>query len=296
MIKRKARERYFGSVVLNQPNAFESEKYKHIASVALYGSKKGNRVISVCSSGMNIGKTSVMVNMAVVFAQQGYKVLLVDGDLRMPSCEGFWNIQPGGLGLVDIVMDGVSVEDCIIQPVPSFDNLHMLPCGTKPKIPSIIFAQNEFPALVEKLKGMYDIILFDAPPLSFASELMDILKVSTEVIIVTRAGITQRDYFLDLIQTLQTADIKITGVCLNAYIDQRRGKKGSYGYGYEYYSGKNGDSDDLTSIVSHVGLLTSRRTYYRRRYEKDMKYRGKRASGPKLPRIYPYLKEDEQNT
>ena len=95
MIKRKEKERYFGSVVLRQPNSFESEKYKHIASTALFGTKKKNRVISVCSTGKNIGKTSVMVNLAVVFAQQGKKVLLIDGDLRMPYCESLFNLEHG---------------------------------------------------------------------------------------------------------------------------------------------------------------------------------------------------------
>ncbi|MDY4799032.1 MAG: polysaccharide biosynthesis tyrosine autokinase, partial [Bullifex sp.] len=234
MIKRKEKERYFGSVVLRQPNSFESEKYKHIASTALFGTKKKNRVISVCSSGMNIGKTSVMVNLAVVFAQQGKKVLLIDGDLRMPSCESFFNLEHGGLGFVDVLVDDVPLEECIVQPVAELSTLHLLPCGTKPKVPSIVFAQESFPAVMEKLRGMYDIVMFDAPPVNFAAEFMDIVSVSDEVLIVARAGITQKEYMSEVIETVKNTNVRITGVCLNAYVDQKGGKKQSYGYGYEY--------------------------------------------------------------
>ena len=296
MIKRKEKERYFGSVVLRQPNSFESEKYKHIASTALFGTKKKNRVISVCSSGMNIGKTSVMVNLAVVFAQQGKKVLLIDGDLRMPSCESFFNLEHGGLGFVDVLVDDVPLEECIVQPVAELSTLHLLPCGTKPKVPSIVFAQESFPAVMEKLRGMYDIVMFDAPPVNFAAEFMDIVSVSDEVLIVARAGITQKEYMSEVIETVKNTNVRITGVCLNAYVDQRGGKKKSYGYGYEYYSGPGSDSENISGIVKKISIFTSRRSFYRRRYKHDLSYRSKRKLTDKLPRIYPFIKEEGSDT
>ena len=140
-----------------------------------------------------------MVNISVSFAQQGYKVLLVDGDLRMPSCETFFNIEGAGYGIVDAVMDNVPLNECIIQPIPNFENLHLLPCGTRPKVPSVVFAQESFTNVLNNLKERYDIIVIDAPPLTFASELLNILNVSTAAICVLRAGISQKDYFEDLI-------------------------------------------------------------------------------------------------
>ena len=296
MIKRREKERYFGSVVLRQPNSFESEKYKHIASTALFGTKKKNRVISVCSSGKNIGKTSVMVNLAVVFAQQGNRVLLVDGDLRMPSCETFFNLQHGGLGFVDVLVDDVPLDECIVQPVAELSSLHLLPCGTKPKVPSLVFSQDSFPGVMEKLRGMYDIIMFDAPPINFASEFMDILSVSDEVLIVARAGITQKDYMAEMLETVRKTNIRITGVCLNAYVDQRGGKKHSYGYGYEYYSGPGSASENISSVVKRISIFTSRRSFYQRRYKMDLNYRTKRKLSDKVPRIYPYHKEESSDT
>lgn len=294
MLKRKAHERYFGSVVLNQPNSFESERYKHIASTALFGNKGRKRVISVCASEKNIGKTSVMVNISVSFAQQGYKVLLVDGDLRMPSCETFFNIEGAGYGIVDAVMDNVPLNECIIQPIPNFENLHLLPCGTRPKVPSVVFAQESFTNVLNKLKERYDIIVIDAPPLTFASELLNILNVSTAAICVLRAGISQKDYFEDLMNTLKGTSVNILGVCLNGYIYQRGHNSGSYGYGYGYYSQKTDDVEGIKSIVKGVGLFSSRRRYYRKRYKQDMKYREKKSNFAKVERIYPYL--DKENT
>ena len=156
------------------------------------------------------------------------------------------------------------------------------------------FAQESFTNVLNNLKERYDIIVIDAPPLTFASELLNILNVSTAAICVLRAGISQKDYFEDLMNTLKGTSVNILGVCLNGYIYQRGHNSGSYGYGYGYYSQKTDDVEGIKSIVKGVGLFSSRRRYYRKRYKQDMKYREKKSNFAKVERIYPYL--DKENT
>ena len=100
----------------------------------------------------------------------------------------------------------------------------------------------------------------------------------------------------EVIETVKNTNVRITGVCLNAYVDQKGGKKQSYGYGYEYYSGSGSDSENISSIVKKISIFTSRRSFYRRRYKHDLSYRSKRKLTDKLPRIYPFIKEEGSDT
>ncbi len=284
MLKPQRKERYLGSVVLNNPTSFEAERYKLIASTFIFNQKKGDkhRVVTVCSDDKNEGKTSVMANVAVSLTQNGYKVLLVDGDLRMPSCEQFFKIEHQVRGLCDIIMEGENINNCIVQPIAEVDNLHLLPCGTKPLIPSVIYSHENFASLIETVKDIYDIVLFDAPPLEYASELLSLVRFAPEVIIVSRAGISNKLVLAELIETLSNAGAKIAGVCLNALIFSN-GTKSGYGYGYS-----NKDKAAMASIMKRIPFYSSRKVYYRKRYKRDTKYRNKDASGVKIRPIHPY--------
>ena len=273
MIKVKQKNRYFGTVVHDNPSCFESERYKLIASPFIFGHKKEkeHRVVTVCSTEKNEGKTSVMANIAVALTQNGFRVLLVDGDLRMPSCEQFFNLEHQQRGLVDIVMDNENINNCIVQPLADIPTLHLLPRGSKPIIPSAVFAAPEFSTLVENLKLRYDIILFDAPPLEYASELLTLTQNAHEVLIVIRAGIANRVVLLDLINSFKSANVTVDGVCLNAVIYSHGVSHGSGGYGYGSYTNANDES--TKSIVKRIPFFASRKNYYRRRYKRDNKYR-----------------------
>ncbi len=289
MLKPKRKDRYFGSVVLNNPASFEAEKYKLIASSFIFNQKKGDkhRVVTVCSDDKNEGKTSVMANVAVSLTQNGYKVLLIDGDLRMPSCEQFFRIEHQVRGLCDIVIEGEDLNNCIVKPIAEVENLHLLPCGTKPLIPSVIYAHENFSALIEQVKEIYDIVLFDAPPLEYASELLSLVRFAPEVLIVSRAGISNKLVLSDMIESLRNAGAKISGVCLNALI-YSHGTKGSYGYGYSHASK---DKASMASVMKRIPFFSSRKVYYRKRYKRDTKYRDRGVSGVKIRPSHPYAPE-----
>jgi len=222
---------------------------------------------------------------AVALTQNGYKVLLVDGDLRMPSCEQFFNLEHQVRGLCDVILEGEDINSCIIQPIAEVPELHLLPCGTKPLIPSVIYSDEHFASLMETLKGIYDIVLFDAPPLEYASELLSLVRIAPEVLLVTRAGISNKVVVSEMIESLKNAGAKISGVCLNALI-YSHGTKGAYGYGYSY---SHKDKSAMESVMKNVPFYSSRKVYYRKRYKRDNFYREKNKSrGVKNRAIHPY--------
>ena len=286
MLKVRKNDRYVSSVVLSSPSSFESEKYKLIASNIIFGRASNNRVITVCSTDKNEGKTSVMANMAIALTQNGYNVLLVDGDLRMPSCEQYFNLEHQERGLVDIVMDGESLDGCIIQPFVDVEKLHLLPCGKKPAIPSMVYSAESFAKLVDTLKRRYDIILFDAPPLAYASELLALTKHAPEVLIVCRAGITNKNVLADMIETFRSSGATVIGACLNAVIASHGYGKSGYG-NYSYYASSK-DPQAMASIVKSIPWFSSRKMYYRRRYRRDERYRGSRSTQKKIRPTHPF--------
>lgn len=269
LISEKLRNRYFGCVVFNEPLSFETERYKLLASNLIFGNRIQRKTIVVSSSNKNVGKTSVMCNIAASLATSGYRVLLMDGDLRMPSCEAFFGYSRAERGLVDVLFESYDYRKCLIAPQENMD-LYLLPPGANVKLPSLVLKSGKFAELLVELEKEFDYILIDAPPLIYASELLAVAKVAKDVMIVSRAGIDTRTELLELIDSFKTIDANILGVCINGYIYSRsRSASSRYGYGY-------GDKDSQKAVES-VSVLPflSRRSYYRRRFQRDLRYRTK---------------------
>ena len=137
-------------VVYNDPLSFEAERYKLIANNISFGTLRSHqRIFSITSPGMGEGKSSVAANIATSMAMNGLKVLLIDGDLRLPQVETFFNIKKSSKGLVDVVTTGISVEEVIVQPLGDVPTLHILPPGFTPPLPSAIFNSVEYVELLD---------------------------------------------------------------------------------------------------------------------------------------------------
>ncbi len=266
LMRKKSHNRYFGCVVSHEPMSFEAERYKLIASNMVYGDLLKGKCITISSASKNVGKTSAMCNIAASLALSGNKVLLLDGDVRMPSCEAFFGYTRSEKGFVDALLDGDDFHKYLIQPSVDLKNLHLLPAGNSKKISSFAFKSQLFQSLLDTIQGEYDYILVDAPPLVYGSELLAIAKCAKDVVIIARAGIDTTPEVKELISSFKSIDANVVGVVLNGYITPNFGNKGRYGYGYD-----SNDKESMKSIAR--GYFVSRRSYYRHRYKRDMHYR-----------------------
>jgi len=277
LMKVSPKDKYPTLTVYSDPLSFESERFKLVANM-LY-SDEGKKVFSITSCAMAEGKSTIIGNIALSFAQMGSKVLIIDGDLRLPSMERFFRLKHREIGLVDYVGGNITLEECILQPFAEVNNLHLLPPGVPPLVPSAIFSNPTYIKMIKYLRTVYDFIIIDAPPLDSASELLSISKQVDGLIITVRAGVTTKGALSDLVSSLQTGKVPITGIVFNGVIP---GSTGSYGYGYGYgkrygsYSyrytsyGNSGDSKKMR-------VLSKRRnsSWYRRKYKKDLVLRGR---------------------
>lgn len=282
-------------MVRTHPNSFEAERLKLIANM-IY-SMDGKKVFSITSSSMAEGKSMIVANISLALAQLGNKVLVVDGDLRLPSMERFFRLEHQSVGLVDAVTSGVSLEDCIVQPLEDVSTLHLLPAGSSPLVPAAIFSNPRYISWTKRLSNIYDYIIIDAPPLDAASELLAIAKHVDGLIITVRAGVTSRIALRDLLESLINANVQLAGFVFNGVMPSKHSRYGTYGYSVSYKMGKT-----ERKFGRKYRYLPRRRTasWYRKRYKQDVKVRGKlpalftpvRAFGPHAP--YMSLKEMEE--
>ena len=260
-------------IVRNHPNSFEAERLKLIANM-IY-SMNDKKVFSITSSAMAEGKSMIVANISLALAQLGNKVLVVDGDLRLPSMERFFRLEHQKVGLVDVVTSGVSMEDCIVQPLEDVNTLHLLPAGSSPLVPAAIFSNPRYISWMKALSKVYDYIIIDVPPLDAASELLAIAKHVDGLIITVRAGVTSRNALRDLLESLRNANIQLAGFVFNGVMPSKHSRYGS-SYGYSTYYRKG----SYSKAERKYRYFPRRRTasWYRKRYKRDVRVRGKLPS------------------
>lgn len=280
MMKVSENDKYPTLSVYNDPLSFESERFKLVANM-LYN-KTDKKVFSITSCAMAEGKSTIIGNMALALAQMGSKVLVIDGDLRLPSMERYFRLKHREVGLVDFVTKKARLEDCLIQPFENTPTLHLLPPGNAPLVPAAIFSNPRYIQGIAYLENLYDFIIIDAPPLESASELLSISKHVDGLIITVRAGITSKGSLFDLVSNLKTANAPLIGFVFNGVLpgsssSYRYGYGKGYGYGYGHYAYRYGYAQGQGNARKNSrGHMRKRSTsWYRRRYKLDLKNRGK---------------------
>ncbi|WP_422479768.1 GumC family protein [Pleomorphochaeta sp. DL1XJH-081] len=287
-------------VVYNDPLSFESERYKLIANNISFVTLNGHqRLFSITSPGMGEGKSSVAANIATSMAMNGLRVLLIDGDLRLPQLETFFNLKKSAKGLVDVVTTEISVEEVIVQPLANVSTLHLLPPGFSPPLPSAIFNSVEYVQMIGHLMTVYDYILIDTPPLVFASELMSIAKHVDGIAINIRAGVTTKGGLRELLDNLELADVNVLGIIFNGVIESKMGghySNGRYysyqgsGYAKRYYSARYNTTE---GEAKKAAQSTKVRNGYRANFLKDLKRREKSRNTGTRNAILPFMEKRE---
>lgn len=270
-----------GLVVYNSPGSMFAERFVSISNNIVYSTPKKLQVISINSTEMNEGKTSLVCNIAASYAMVGKKVLVVDCDFRKPAVEAFFNLKTSKLGIVDAVMMNVPLEQCIIRPIQDLPDLHILPPGRGTRNPNALYSSSEFSEVLKKLRRYYDYIIIDSPPISYGSEFTNLSKNLDGFVLDVRAGVSTKNSLYSFAQELCFLQAPILGYILYGVIPSNHSVHGigasnyySYGgyYGHSkkssyYYSSKKTSSDSLYEQGSGS---------YRRIYKAELK---KRAAG-----------------
>ena len=195
---------------------------------------KNLKTILLTSTNAGEGKSFVSSNLAISFAQADKKVLLVDCDLRkgrvhklfrIPNTEGLSNLLTDKLENVHKYIRGTNVE-----------NLSIITCGTYPPNPSELLASQKNKRLVQNLRMMYDIVIFDGAPVGGLTDSVILSSFMDETLIVTKDGNTARADLANTKAALDKVGAKIAGIVFNMV-----GRKSSKYYNYYYYGEREDD-------------------------------------------------------
>ena len=188
------------------------------------------KTVVVTSASPGEGKTTTAANLAVTFAQQGMQVLLVDCDLRRSRLHKMFQV-PRDPGLTELILDHEVVAQ-VVRPTP-VDGLSVLTSGTLPPNPSELLGGARMESVLQMLQERYDMIVLDSPPLLAASD-ASVLGTKTDgVLLVVRAGQTERGAAQQAIQQLANVGARVIGAVLNDP-DAKVPQYGGY-YQYSYY-------------------------------------------------------------
>ncbi len=190
------------------------------------------RVFVLTSSVPGEGKTFNSANIAVSFAELGFKTLAVNCDLYKPQFHTVFSIQKSQ-GLTDIIAEGASFEECVVHDAIPGLPLDVLLGGPIAPNPAKLLCSDEFSNLLNVWRGMYDYVILDAPPVSAVADAAIVGKTSDGVILVTRYKVTREEFLKAAYKQLQMLEIGVIGIVMNGVI-QRDGHGYGYGYGYGY--------------------------------------------------------------
>jgi tyrosine-protein kinase Etk/Wzc len=190
------------------------------------------RTLMVTSPGASEGKSTVCANLAVTFAQQHMRVLLVDCDMRRSRLHTLFGAEriPG---LTEVLARQGTLEEAI-RPT-QVEGLHILPAGTLVPNISELLGGAGMRAVMAELSSRYDLVVVDTPPVLAAAD-AEILGVQTDaVLLVVRAGQTDRQPAQYAVQQLRAIGARVVGAVLNDP-EEKVADYGRYTYYYDYYS------------------------------------------------------------
>ena len=196
------------------------------------------KVIMITSTRPEEGKSSVASLTAIAFALNGSRVLLIDSDLRRPSIHLRFRMGKG-LGLSSVLSGKATSHEAITE-WPDLPNLHILPSGPVPPLPSELLGSAEMENLLTDLRASYDFVIFDTPPVLTVTDASLLSRLSDATIIIIRYGKAPRQVVQRSVDLLDRSGAHILGVAVN-FVDFKSPEYSEY-YGrkyYEYYRERN---------------------------------------------------------
>ena len=207
-----------------------AESYRTVRNGLLYASlDKPLRIIAVSSALPGEGKSTFSINLAVSFAREGKRVLVVDCDLRRPAQHRHFTTTSNHQGITDVLTGKLKVDEAIQEtPVP---NLSMLTSGSIPTDPARMIESLRLRQLLLDLQKGYDLVIVDTPPSMVVNDSIVISRVVDGIILIIEATTTARKLVSDMRDRFSSSGIEPIGLVLNKMDFHSSG----YGYYYKAY-------------------------------------------------------------
>ena len=200
-------------ISIERPQSQISEIYKGIrTNIEFSNIDKNIKVINITSTKQGEGKSTVIANLAVTFANSNKRVLILDGDLRNPTVHKMFQIS-NKKGLTDVLRGHKTFIECINT--TQVENLHVVACGTRPQNPSEILGSQRMKDLVKNLRDEYDYIFIDTPPIGIVTDAGIVSTYVDGTVFVVASQDAKVDRIVQAKKNLEVVNANILGVVLN---------------------------------------------------------------------------------
>ena len=250
-------EREKSFLFTNKTNSGFAESYFMMGAVLRNNAlgKKPYRLIFT-SSVAGEGKTTNAINTATVLADMGYKVLLIDLDMKKPNVARQLSIQAKHLGGTEAVIKGDPIEDNIFETPYGFD---VIPCSHSVRHTSKLLSSLRLEAFFEELNNTsYDYIIIDTAPAHIIADTSVIVKYADGLVLVIRQHFARLKVISDTIEGLKKSGANIIGSILNDVRVFNIGTGYAYkykygnGYGYYYSAKYHGNADSASRVDYYI--------------------------------------------
>lgn len=216
----------------------EVEEYYNSIRTNIQFSGQNIRVIALTSVQPGEGKSTTSTNLAVSFAQAGFKTLLIDADTRNSVLSGTFKATAKVSGLTSYLSGNAYLSEAICE--TNVPNLSVIPSGKTAPNPTTLLQNTNFTSMIDSLKEYYDYIIIDTPPIGLVIDAAIIAQKCDGTIIVTEAGAIKRKFIKKAKEQMEQSGATFLGIVLNK-VDSQLDSYGAYGnYGsYGSYGQKN---------------------------------------------------------
>lgn len=208
------------------PNSITLEQFRMVrANINFLMPDNRLQTIMFTSALPGEGKSTSAANVAIVFAQEGKKVLLIDADMRKPTLHYTFHTT-NSPGLSGVLAKQWNLFDVLKK--TNVEGMHLITSGEIPSNPAELLASKSMDALLEEIKGRFDIIILDTPPVLGIVDAQILSNKCDGTILVISAGSTKKESALKAKNVLQTSRANLIGTVLNKF---KIGRDHNYYYG-----------------------------------------------------------------
>ncbi|SDQ12716.1 CpsD/CapB family tyrosine-protein kinase [Carnobacterium viridans] len=229
MFKKRISEKKYEEknlITLIDPTSIISEEFRTLRTNIQFSMiDKELKTLMVTSSKQGEGKSTIAANLAVVFASQGKKVLLVDADMRNPSLHKLFKVR-NQQGLTSILTTKNRQLRSLLHET-SQENLNLLTSGILPPNPSELLASQRMAQFIEAVKQEYDLIVFDMPPVNVVTDAQVMGNKADGTVFVIRKEVADLSEILKAKELLNLVQANVLGAVFNSK-ERVKGLNGGY--------------------------------------------------------------------
>ncbi|WP_239733073.1 polysaccharide biosynthesis tyrosine autokinase [Mammaliicoccus sp. E-M26] len=217
-------------IIIEKPKSVISEKFRGIRTNILFSTADNDvQTIVFTSEKPAAGKSTISANVAITYAQAGYKTLLIDGDMRKPSQHYLFNADNMD-GFSNLIINKKDYNKAIQK--TDIVNLDLLTSGPIPPNPSELIGSEKSLEVFEYLRSEYDFIIIDTPPVNTVTDAQLFAEIAKYVVYVVDVQKNDRNAIKKGKELIEKAGAKILGIILNKAPEDKSSS-------YYYYYGKD---------------------------------------------------------